>query len=98
MGNLLPLNISINQGSTDSEEAGGCLDVHRTFEFGTAAVGRRWYRIGGGGGHTISPVSRSSGSGPRRTRANSGLQTHTVLIRPIGHGSKRVVPGTRLAR
>src|SRR5258707_15765635 len=32
----------------------------------------RWHWINGGGGHTISPVSNSSGSGPRRTSANSG--------------------------
>jgi hypothetical protein len=32
MWNLLPINIAIDQGRTDTEEAGGRLDVHRTFE------------------------------------------------------------------
>src|SRR4051794_31603967 len=59
MGNLLPLNISIDQGSADPEEACSCLDVDRMFEFGTVAVCRRVHRVSGGGGHTFSPGSSS---------------------------------------
>lgn len=46
MGNLLPLNISINQRSANPEELGRGFDIYRVLKFGIAI----------GGVHTVTCV------------------------------------------